>query len=143
MKPHDCIDWPASEIEVRLTPRLGETWGRNRVYRLMKREALRAQVGYRRRAGPRGGLPAVTAPNRLEQRFDVTKPNKAWVTDITYIGPTKAGCTCRRHRPLLAQCDRLVDGVEDRSQLGLGCIVDGRLASATEGHGRGGLPLEQ
>ena len=64
---------------------LGETCGRNRVYRLMKREALRAQVGYRRRPGPRGGLPAVTAPNRLAQRFDVIEPNKAWVTDITYI----------------------------------------------------------
>lgn len=64
---------------------LGETCGRNRVYRLMKRESLRAQVGYRRRPGPRGGLPAVTAPNHLEQRFDVTEPNKAWVTDITYI----------------------------------------------------------
>ena len=64
---------------------LGETCGRNRVYRLMKREALRAQVGYRRRPGPRSGMAAVTAPNRLEQRFNVTESNKAWVTDITYI----------------------------------------------------------
>lgn len=51
----------------------------------MKRESLRAQVGYRRRPGPHGGLPAVIAPNRLEQQFDVAEPNRAWVTDITYI----------------------------------------------------------
>ena len=64
---------------------LGETCGPNRVYRLMKHESLRAQIGYRRRPGPRGGRPALSVPNRLEQRFNVTEPNKAWVTDITYI----------------------------------------------------------
>ncbi len=64
---------------------LGEGCGRNRVRRLMKQESLRAQIGYRRRPGARGGPPAVTAPNRLEQRFDVAEPNRAWVTDITYI----------------------------------------------------------
>ena len=64
---------------------LGEGCGRNRVRRLMKLESLRAQIGYRRRPGPRGGPAAVTAPNRLEQRFDVAEPNRAWVTDITYI----------------------------------------------------------
>jgi len=25
------------------------------------------------------------APNRLDRQFAVTAPNKAWVTDITYI----------------------------------------------------------
>jgi putative transposase len=64
---------------------IGEQCGVNRVHRLMRQETLRAQVGYRRRAGPRGGAPAMTAPNHLDQKFDVAEPNTAWVTDITYI----------------------------------------------------------
>lgn len=63
---------------------LGETCGKHRVYRLMKQEGLRAQVGYRRRAG-RYGKPAVVAENQLQQQFDVEMPNQVWVTDITYI----------------------------------------------------------
>jgi hypothetical protein len=43
--------------------------------------------------GPRGmrgshirsGKPAVVAPNPLQRQFAVSAPNKAWVTDITYI----------------------------------------------------------
>lgn len=63
---------------------LGESCGKHRIYRLMRQEGLRAQVGYRRRAY-RYGRPAVTATNRLEQNFDVEAPNRVWVTDITYI----------------------------------------------------------
>jgi len=64
---------------------LGERCGRNRIGRLMKQEGLRSQSGYRRRPGPRGGVPAVVAPNHLNQQFDVAAPNQVWVTDITYI----------------------------------------------------------
>ena len=63
---------------------LGESCGKHRVYRLMKQEGLRAQVGYRRRNG-HYGKPAVVAENQLEQNFDVEAPNQVWVTDITYI----------------------------------------------------------
>ena len=63
---------------------LGEGCGKHRVYRLMKQEGLRSQTGYRRHPG-RYGAPSVVAPNRLEQKFDVEAPNRAWVTDITYI----------------------------------------------------------
>lgn len=63
----------------------GETCGKHRVARLMRRERLRSQTGYRRRPGAYGGKPAVVSPNRLDRRFDVTAPNVAWVTDITYI----------------------------------------------------------
>lgn len=62
----------------------GETCGKHRVYRLMRAEGLRSQTGYRRRQG-HYGKPAVVAPNRLAQQFDVQAPNQAWVTDITYI----------------------------------------------------------
>ncbi len=64
---------------------LGESCGEQRVYRLMRREGLRSQSGYRRRPGLYSGLPAVVAPNRLARQFDVATPNQAWVTDITYI----------------------------------------------------------
>jgi putative transposase len=63
---------------------LGEPCGKHRVYRLMRQEGLRAQVGYRRRTY-RYGRPAVVATNQLEQNFDVEAPNRVWVTDITYI----------------------------------------------------------
>ena len=71
---------------------LGEPCGKHRVYRLMRQEGLRAQVGYHRRTY-RCGRPAVVATNQLEQNFDVEAPNQVWVTDITYIRTTKAGCT--------------------------------------------------
>ncbi|SEP44884.1 putative transposase [Pseudomonas sp. Snoq117.2] len=64
---------------------LGESCGRHRVARLMRREGLRSQTGYRRRPGYYGGKPPVVSPNRLERQFNVSEPNKVWVTDITYI----------------------------------------------------------
>jgi len=64
---------------------LGEPCGRHRVARLMRREGLRSQTGYRRRPGYYGGKPPVASPNRLERQFNVSEPNKVWVTDITYI----------------------------------------------------------
>ena len=64
---------------------LGESCGKHRAARLMRREGLRAQVGYGRRPGMRGGKPAVVAGNHLARQFDVGAANQAWVTDITYI----------------------------------------------------------
>jgi putative transposase len=64
---------------------LGEVCGKHRVARLMRREGLRSQTGYRRRPGPRGGAPDIVTPNHLNQNFDVQRPNEVWVTDITYI----------------------------------------------------------
>lgn len=43
------------------------------------------EAGYRKRPSMRYGPPAVLAPNRLQQHFDVAAPNEVWVTDITYI----------------------------------------------------------
>jgi putative transposase len=64
---------------------LGESCSRHRIARLMKGEGLRAQRGYGRRPGMRGGRPATVAPNRLDRQFDVPHPDKHWVTDITYL----------------------------------------------------------
>lgn len=62
---------------------LGESCGKQRVYRLMKQEGLRAQVGYRRRAG-HYGKPTVVADNRLEQNVDVEAPNvlRRWCSKL-------------------------------------------------------------
>lgn len=64
---------------------LGECCGKHRVARLMRREGLRSQTGYRRRPGHRAGRPAVIAPNHVQQQFEVDAPNRIWVTDLTYI----------------------------------------------------------
>lgn len=63
----------------------GEACGKHRVARLMRREGLRSQTGYRRRPGCYGGAPARVSPNHLDRRFEATAPNIVWVTDITYI----------------------------------------------------------
>jgi putative transposase len=64
---------------------LGEACGINRVNRLMRANGIRSQTGYAKRKWKRGGAPSVIAPNHLQREFDVTEPNKVWVTDITYL----------------------------------------------------------
>lgn len=64
---------------------LDERCSKNRVYRLMKAEGIRAQRGYKRHKGYYGGESAHVAPNHLDRDFEAQKPNERWVTDITYI----------------------------------------------------------
>jgi len=63
---------------------VGETCSKHRVARLMRENGLRALHGYRTRRWS-VGKPAVLIPNHLQRQFTMTRPNKAWVTDITYI----------------------------------------------------------
>ena len=63
----------------------GEQCGPNRVHRIMRIAGIRSQTGYWKRKWKRGGAPSVVAPNHLNRQFDVTEPNKVWVTDITCI----------------------------------------------------------
>lgn len=62
----------------------GETCSENRVARLMNLAGLKAIRGYK---APRyrAGKPAAPAKNQLQREFTYDEPNKAWVTDITYI----------------------------------------------------------
>jgi putative transposase len=62
----------------------GETCSKHRVERLMRLNGLRALHGYRTRRWS-VGKPSVLIPNILQRQFTVTRRNKAWVTDITYI----------------------------------------------------------
>lgn len=50
----------------------------------MRENRLRALHGYRTRRWS-VGKPAVLIPNLLQRQFTVTRPNNAWVTDLTYI----------------------------------------------------------
>lgn len=61
-----------------------ETCSKHRVARLMRESNLRALHGYRTRRRS-VGKPAVLVPKLLKRQFTVTRPNKAWVTDITYV----------------------------------------------------------
>ncbi|WP_148676961.1 IS3 family transposase [Klebsiella michiganensis] len=62
----------------------GQQGGVNRVWRLMKRAGIKAQVGYR---SPRArkGEASIVSPNRLQRQFNPDAPDERWVTDITYI----------------------------------------------------------
>lgn len=108
---------------------LGECCGKHRVYRLMRQEGLRAQVGYRRRAY-RYGRPAVVATNRLEQNFDVAAPNHVWVTDITYIITHEGWLYLAVVLDLFSrQVVWLVNEFAHGPGTGNQCLADGRLAA--------------
>ena len=58
--------------------------------RRLKRElarlaGIRAEIGYKRKPAKYGGRPSVVVDNTLDRQFDVTAPDTAWVSDITYI----------------------------------------------------------
>jgi putative transposase len=63
----------------------GERCCPNRVARLARQAAIKAQIGYKRRPGSYGGRPSVVVDNTLDRQFDVEAPDRVWVTDITYI----------------------------------------------------------
>ncbi len=62
----------------------GETCGKHRVARIMRKRKIKALRGYK---APRhiAGRPSIIAPNRLNLEFTVAGLDQAWVTDITYI----------------------------------------------------------
>ncbi|MDE8604378.1 IS3 family transposase [Marinomonas sp. RSW2] len=68
----------------------GKSCGKNRVLRVMRREGLKALIGYKRRPVFYSGSERNTAPNTLNREFIVPEPDQVWVTDFTYIR-TKEG----------------------------------------------------
>ena len=63
---------------------IGEQCGVNRVYKLMRQEGIKAQVGYRK-PRHRSSIEHIVTPNKLQREFNPDSPDMAWVTDITYI----------------------------------------------------------
>ena len=55
---------------------LGECCGKNRVYRLMRREGIHSFRGYRRHRGFPAGPVHATVPNTLDRQFNVAAPNQ-------------------------------------------------------------------
>ncbi|HCB1270219.1 TPA: IS3 family transposase [Klebsiella quasipneumoniae subsp. quasipneumoniae] len=62
----------------------GQQCGVNRVWRLMNRAGIKAQVGYRSPWAHKGEI-SIVSPNRLQRQFNPDAPDERWVTDITYI----------------------------------------------------------
>jgi putative transposase len=59
--------------------------GRKRVERLMREDGLRARQKRRFRRTTDSNHAHPIAPNILDREFTAAAPNKAWVTDVTYI----------------------------------------------------------
>ena len=62
----------------------GETCSKHRVARLMRENGIRAQPGYRTRRYV-AGKTAELIPNLVKRNFEVSRPNRVWVSDITYV----------------------------------------------------------
>ena len=126
---------------------LGEQCGINRVHRIMRAAGLRSQTGYGKRRFKRGGSSSVVAPNHLQRQFDVTEPNKVWVTDITYIRTHEGWLYLAAVLDLFSRQVIGVDGFENGSRAGFERFADGCLASPAEAnrHGafRSGQPVQQ
>jgi putative transposase len=78
----------------------GERVGRKRVARLMREKHLAARARPRFRATTDSNHAFPVAPKVLERDFTAAAPNKAWVTDITFLWTAEgwlylAGCTWR------------------------------------------------
>lgn len=63
---------------------VGESCGKHRLAKIMRSQKMKAIRGYKT---PRRivGRPSLVAPNRLQRQFTVDQPDRAWVTDITYL----------------------------------------------------------
>ena len=62
----------------------GETCSKHRVARLMRENNIRAKPGYRTRRYV-AGKPFKLIPDLVKRNFEVSRPNRVWVSDITYI----------------------------------------------------------
>jgi len=69
---------------------MGESCGKRRVEKLMKKNGIRAKTKrkFRVTTDSKHNLPV--APNLLERNFSPEKPNQVWASDITYVW-TKQG----------------------------------------------------
>jgi len=63
----------------------GQRVGRNRVARLMQQQGLRARPKRRFRRTTDSDHQLPVAPNVLARNFTADAPDKAWVTDLTYV----------------------------------------------------------
>jgi hypothetical protein len=72
----------------------GHRISRKRVAGLMRQRGLAGRRRRRFRATTDSHHAFPVAANVLARQFEQPTPDVAWVTDITYIPPARAGCTC-------------------------------------------------
>ena len=102
----------------------GETCSKHRVSRLMREANLRARHGYRTRRWS-VGKPSVLIPNLLKRQFTVTRPNTAWVTDITYIRTWQGWLYLAIVRICFRESRRVVRRPHDSPRVGALCGAQG------------------
>ena len=69
----------------------GLSVGRHRVAKIMRKNGLRAKAAKKYKATTNSDHKLPVAPNLLNQNFEAKKPDKKYVSDITYIGLMKVG----------------------------------------------------
>ena len=115
---HGIYGSPRVFLDLRET---GETCSKHRVARLMRVNHIHAHHGYRRRQHGTS-KPSVLTPNILQRNFAVSRPNIAWVTDITYIRTWKGWLYLAVVMDLyLAEDYRVGDKADPRPGACLGC----------------------
>jgi putative transposase len=67
----------------------GHQVGRNRVIRLMRLEGVRARRHRRFVLTTDSAHQWAPAPNRVQRRFRVARPNRCWAADVTYLDTTE------------------------------------------------------
>jgi putative transposase len=106
----------------------GVLCGEKRIARLMRQAQLRSVRGYKR-PRYRVGMPATTAPNRLQREFTVEHPDQVWVTDITYIRTREGWLYLTVVIDLYSRSGRrLVNELHHGHGIGAGCAHDGGVA---------------
>ena len=111
----------------------GETCSKHRVARLMRVNKIRARHGYRTRSYT-ATKPSALIPSILQRQFTVTQPNRAWVTDITYIR------TWQRWLYLAAVMDlfsRKIVGWATKPTIGRALILDAVIMAVRQRRPRG------
>ena len=100
----------------------------------MRENNLRALHGYRIRRWA-VGKPSVLIPNLLQRQFTATRPNTAWVTDITYIRTWQGWLYLAVVMDLFS---RLIvgwaAGADDSPRARAQCRADGGAATPTARH---------
>jgi putative transposase len=76
--------------------RCGQVVNHKRVERLMRAHGIVGHRPRRRRSLTKQDTTAVAAPDLLGRLFDPDQPDVAWCGDVTWIRPTRAGCTWPR-----------------------------------------------
>lgn len=57
----------------------------NRVARLARLADIQAQICYKKKPGRYGDKPSIVVDSTLDRQFSIYAPDRAWVTDITYL----------------------------------------------------------